>query len=106
MTRVIRKGKNLAGTCGIPAMGERLYVSVLYDRGVEGRGLMPRRITLPDGRSWEVGSILSRREFGREIFGNLVICFEVGLRRGSMTVWYDDTGWFVRPEAQSSARPD
>lgn len=92
MPRIIRKGKNLAGTCGIPAMGERLYVSVLYDRGVEGRGLIPRRITLPDGRSWEVGSILSRREFGREIFGNLVICFEVGLRRGSMTVWYDDTG--------------
>lgn len=100
MVRVIRKGKNLAGTCGIPSMEERVRVKVAYEIDPEGVDPFPREVTLPDGHTWEVLGILSREEFGRAIFGNLVICFEVGLRRGSLTIWFGDTGWFVRPECR------
>lgn len=106
MPRVIRKGKNLAGTCGIPAMGERLYLDVVHDCDPDGGNPSPREITLPDGRACKVESIIFRHEYGRAIFGNLVTCFEVSIRHGSMAIWHDATGWFVRSDSRTPVRTD
>lgn len=45
MVRVISKGKNLAGTCGIPSMEERVRVKVAYE--IDPEGVDPSRARSP-----------------------------------------------------------
>ena len=85
------KKHSLAGTCGIPVEGRRIYIdvdtkgSVNFNHGPAD----PRVIHWPDGRSWTVESIYDRREYGRAIFGNL--CVEVGvcIAKQRKTIWWE-----------------
>lgn len=95
----IPRRHSLAGTNGIPAMDERVYIEVDLERTNLGRdeyGTRPARIHWPDGRSWEIEGVFSRQDFGREIFGNLRTRYTVGIRRQTKTTYHDSTGWFIR----------
>lgn len=97
----IPRRHSLAGTNGIPAMDERVYIEVDLERANLGRdeyGTHPARIHWPDGRSWEIEGVFSRQDFGREIFGNLCTRYTVGIRRQTKTIYHDSTGWFVKRE--------
>lgn len=90
------KKHSLAGTCGIPREAERIYIEVdktSDDR--DGFPADPRIIHWPDGRSWHVESIYCRRGFGRAIFGNLCVRFDVCIARQRKTVWWEHGDWFV-----------
>lgn len=95
----IPRRHSLAGTNGIPAMDERVYVEVDLERTDLGRdehGTRPARVRWHDGRSWEIEGVFARQEFGREIFGNLCTRYDITIRRQNRTIWHDKTGWFVR----------
>lgn len=92
----IPRRHSLAGTNGIPAMNERVYIEVDLERtdlGPGEHGTRPARIHWPDGRSWKIEGVFSRQDFGREIFGNLVTRYTVGIRRQTKTIYHDKTGW-------------
>ena len=91
------RGKDLAGTCGIPRHGERVYVEVEMARSLGSPLSRPVSITWPDGRSWQVDGARPVAEFGREAFGNLVTRWEITIGRHITTLWHDKEGWFVRP---------
>lgn len=94
----IPRRHSLAGTNGIPAMNERAYVEVELKRtdlGPDEHGVTPARIIWPDGRSWAIEGVHGKREFGREIFGNLVTRYDITIRRRIKTLYHDKTGWFV-----------
>lgn len=97
----IPRRHSLAGTNGIPAMDERVYIEVDLERTNLGRdeyGTHPVRIHWPDSRSWEIEGVFSRQDFGRKIFGNLCTRYIVGIRRQTKTIYHDSTGWFVKRE--------
>lgn len=101
----IPRRHSLAGTCGIPVMGERVYVEVdaeSDEAAIGEEGLRPVRIHWADGRSWKVERICGRREFGRRIFGNLCVRYEVVIRTRPKTLWHDKTGWFVRARRRAA----
>ena len=90
------RGKDLAGTNGIPLHEERVYVQVTMsdDKG-SGRAVMPARLTWPDGRSWRIASASLVASYGRELFGNQVDRYDVTIARKRRTLWHDRGGWFV-----------
>lgn len=94
------KGPDLAGRCGIPDHGERTPVAVeTVGGGQLAAEAMPRVITWSDGRRFLVKGVSARCEFGREVFGNLVVRYlvEVGSYHSIRELWYDmREGWFVR----------
>lgn len=60
----IPRRHSLAGTNGIPAMDERVYIEVDLERTNLGRdeyGTHPVRIHWPDSRSWEIEGVFSPR---------------------------------------------
>lgn len=96
-----RRMRSLAGTCGIPREAERVYVGVFlvppphadaYSQAV------PRRVTWPDGRSWEVERAKLSRTFGVPYLGTYVERWEVYIRRRSRTLWWEAGRWFVVPK--------
>ena len=94
------RGKDLAGTCGIPRHEERTSVQVEMGGGENGQIERPVRLAWPDGRSWRVASARPVAEFGREVFGNLVTRWEVTIGRATKALWHDKGGWFVRAKAR------
>ena len=103
----IPRRHSLAGTNGIPTMPERAYVEVELKRtdlDPDERGVIPTKIIWPDGRSWAIEGVRGRQEFGREIFGNLVLRYDITVRRQSKTLWRDKTGWFVRARRGAADR--
>lgn len=93
------RGKDLAGTCGIPRHDERVYVGVNLGKGEHGQIVRPVRLVWPDGRSWHVESARPVAEFGREMFGNLVVRWEITIARRTKALWQDQEGWFVKTKA-------
>ncbi len=122
------RGKNLAGTCGIPLECDRVYVEVeCAPRGLYERADVPLRLIWPDGRSFPIRSTARHVEHGRAVFGNLVERFDVTARHvehgravfGNLverfdvfigksdevrTVWRQDGRWFVRKPGASRAK--
>lgn len=96
-TRMIMKKHSLAGTCGIPTDAQRIYIPEDAngaddpDHGPSD----PVTIHWLDGRSWKVESIYARQEFGRAIFGNLCVRYDVCIARQRKTVWWEHGDWFV-----------
>ena len=70
----IPKRKSLAGTCGIPKEQDRIYVKTF---------------------AWEIQASSSRREFGREIFGNLCVHIRVTVKGRQRDLWWEHGDWFV-----------
>lgn len=90
------RGKDLAGTCGIPRHEERTYVKVELGGGQNGQIVRPVFLTWPDGRSWRIASARPVISYGRERFGNLVTRWEATIGRSTKVLWHDRGGWFVR----------
>ena len=92
------KGKDLAGTCGIPLHGDRAAVAVeCAPRGVYDAIDAPTRLIWPDRRSCPIRSTIRRTTHGRAVFGNLVERFGVimGHNGEIKTLWRQDGQWFV-----------
>lgn len=113
----IPRRHSLAGTNGIPAESDRVYVVVDADgldlyawhkdvRKVDFSRVRPRRVHWPDGRYWDVEGVFSKREFGRAAFGNLCVRFDVGIKRRSRQLFWEDGKWFVRRKQDARARND
>ena len=103
----IPRRRSLAGTNGIPTEAERVYVDVDADelglyawhkdaRQVDFSRVRPYRVHWPDGRFWDVEGVFSKREFGRAIFGNLCVRFDVGIKGRSHALYWEAGRWFVR----------
>lgn len=107
-TRMIMKKHSLAGTCGIPTDAQRIYIPVDAngaddpDHGPSD----PVTIHWPDGRSWKVESIYSHQEFGRAIFGNLCVRYDVCVARQRKTVWWEHGDWFVERGGGMAVMPE
>lgn len=87
---------SLAGTCGIPHEGERVYIRVDDpDPSDDGTPGWPARVHWGDGRCWSVSRVLSRNEFGRAFFGNLCVRYEVEIRGKIRLIWWEHGDWFV-----------
>lgn len=103
------KGKNLAGTCGIPLERDRVYIHVdCAARGANDDIDVPRRIIWPDGRAWPIRSTARHTTYGRAIFGNLVERFDIFMGQAGdiKTLWRQDGSWFVaKPTTHISAAP-
>ena len=90
------KKHSLAGTCGIPIEADRIYIEVdKASDDINGFPADPRIIHWPDGRFWVVESIYGRYDFGRAIFGNLCVRFDVCIAKQKKTVWWEHGDWFV-----------
>lgn len=101
------RGKDLAGTCGIPLESDRVYVEVeCGSNGMYGEDV-PIRLIWPDGRSWPIRSTVRRVKHGRAIFGNLVERFDVlmGHTGKLKTLWRQDGRWFVSKPKGETPRP-
>lgn len=99
--------RSLAGRCGIPAEADRIYVEVdtqVISTSPTARGIRPVRLIWPDGRSWPIESVYTTWEFGREIFGNLCIRYDVCMRRARKTIWWEHGEWFVAKNAGMAPR--
>lgn len=102
------KGKDLAGTCGIPLECDRVYVEVeCAPRGPYERADVPLRLIWPDGRSFPIRSTARHVEHGRAAFGNLVERFDVFIGKSEKvrTVWRQDGRWFVGKPRGGITRP-
>lgn len=102
------KGRDLAGTCGIPLEYDRVYVEVeCAPRGPYERADVPLRLIWPDGRSFPIRSTARRVEHGRAAFGNLVERFDVFIGKSEKvrTVWRQDGRWFVGKPRGGITRP-
>lgn len=102
----VYRGKDLAGTCGIPLECDRVYVEVeCAPRGLYERADVPLRLIWPDGRSFPIRSTARHVEHGRAAFGNLVERFDVFIGKSDevRTVWRQDGRWFVRKPGASRA---
>ena len=100
------RGKDLAGTCGIPLECDRVYVEVeCAPRGLYERADVPLRLIWPDGRPFPIRSTARHVEHGRAAFGNLVERFDVFIGKSDevRTVWRQDGRWFVRKPGASRA---
>lgn len=81
------RGKDLAETNGIPGHDERVYVDVEFSKDRrDGQSARPTSIIWPDGRSWRLESARPLVTFGREIFNNLVVRYEVTIGRSRQTL--------------------
>ena len=102
------KGKDLAGTCGIPLECDRVYVEVeCAPQGLYERADVPLRLIWPDGRSFPIRSTARHVEHGRAAFGNLVERFDVFIGKSEKvrTVWRQDGRWFVGKPRGGITRP-
>lgn len=91
--------KSLAGTCGIPAEDERIYIGVEVGENVDANGRayeVLKRVIWPDGRSWKIESTYYYQSYGRSFFGNLVERWEVCIRRQRKTIWREHGEFFVK----------
>lgn len=95
---VIMKKHSLAGTCGIPREPERIYIRVdtIADDSPTTGPADPQYIHWADGRCWKTESIYCRQEFGRMIFGNLCVRYDICIARQRRTLWWENGRWFVR----------
>lgn len=103
----IYRHKSLAGTCGIPPERDRVYVRAFDGNGVEGAyspDAVPRKVSAPSLGIWEIQASSSRREFGREIFGNLCVHVIVTVRGRQRSLWWEHGDWFVSKDACPSKR--
>lgn len=103
------KGRDLAGTCGIPLECDRVYVEVeCAPRGLYERADVPLRLIWPDGRSFPIRSTARRVEHGRAAFGNLVERFDVFIGKSEKvrTIWRQDGRWFVAKPKMRMPRPN
>lgn len=95
---VIPKRKSLAGTCGIPREQDRIYVKTFDGDGLERAylpGAVPKKVSAPSLGIWEIQASSSRREFGREIFGNLCVHVRVTVKGRRRDLWWEHGDWFV-----------
>lgn len=103
----IPKRKSLAGTCGIPKEQDRIYVKTFDGDGFEKAyppGIIPKKVSAPSLGTWEIQASSSRREFGREIFGNLCVHVVVTVRGRQRNLWWEHGDWFVS-KGGSPTRP-
>ena len=94
----IPKRKSLAGTCGIPREQDRVYVKTFDEDGfarVYCPDAVPKRVSAPRLGTWDIRASSSRREFGREIFGNLCVHVCVTVRGRQRDLWWEHGDWFV-----------
>lgn len=94
----IPKRKSLAGTCSIPQEKDRVYVKTFDKDGLERTyppDTVPKRISAPFLGTWDIQASSSRREFGREIFGNLCVHVTVTVPGGQRDLWWEHGDWFV-----------
>ena len=95
----IPRRKSLAGTNGIPLERDREYAVdfILGDLSnpTVGKGSVGK-VVFPNGTVWNVASVLGRREFGRDIFGNLVVHYSLKVGEGSRDLWWEGGRWFAR----------
>lgn len=98
----IPKRKSLAGTCGIPKEQDRIYVKTFDRDGFEKAyppGVIPKKVSAPSLGIWEIQASSSRREFGRELFGNLCVYVCVTVRGRQRDLWWEHGDWFVDKRA-------
>ena len=94
----IPKRKSLAGTCGIPKEQDRIYVKTFDVDGLERvypPSAVPKKESAPSLGAWEIQASSSRREFGREIFGNLCVHIRVTVKGRQRDLWWEHGDWFV-----------
>ncbi len=88
----IPKRKSLAGTNGIPLEKDRTCADAvtlgLFSNSAIERGSVGK-VTFPDGRTWNVKSILHKREFGRELFGDLVVHYSPKVGGSERNLWWE-----------------
>lgn len=65
----------------------------------------PVTIHWPDGRSWQVESIYFRSEFGRALFDNLCVRYDVCIAKQRKTVWWEHGDWFVERGSGMAVTP-
>lgn len=98
----IPKRKSLAGTNGIPLEKDRTYADTVtlgsFSNSAVERGSVGK-VTFPGGRTWDVESILHKREFGRELFGNLVVHYSLRVGGSERDLWWEGGRWFSRKGA-------
>ena len=103
---MIMKKHSLAGTCGIPTEDRRIYIPVDVNGPTTRRGPSdPVTIHWPDGRSWQVESIYFRSEFGRALFDNLCVRYDVCIAKQRKTVWWEHGDWFVERGSGMAVTP-
>ena len=90
---MIMKKHSLAGTCGIPTEDRRIYIPV----DVNG--------TDDPDRGPQVESIYFRSEFGRALFGNLCVRYDVCIAKQRKTVWWEHGDWFVERGSGMAVTP-
>lgn len=97
----IPKRKSLAGTCGIPREQDRLYV-MTFDKSGFAKTYpsddVPEKVLVPYLGIWDIQACSFRREFGREIFGNLCVHITVTVRGQQRNLWWEHGDWFVAKE--------
>ncbi len=97
----IPRRKSLAGTKGIPLEENRTYADDVVLEGLDGpfaeRDFVGR-VVLNGGEAWNVRSVLSRREFGRGILGNLVVHYSLKVGGGSRDLWWEGGRWLSRKQ--------
>lgn len=94
----IPKRKSLADTCGIPREQDRIYVKTFDGGGFERAyppAAVPKQVSAPSLGIWEIQASSSRREFGREIFGNLCVHVVVTVRGRQCNLWREHGNWFI-----------
>lgn len=94
----IPKRRSLAGTCGIPKEQDRIYVETLDEKGIARTyppDIVPKKVSAPCLGTWDIQASSFRREFGREIFGNLCVYVSVTVRGRRHDLWWEHGGWFV-----------
>lgn len=102
----IPKRKSLAGTCGIPREEARVYVTTFDENGFERLyppSAVPAKVFAPRLGIWDIQASSSRREFGREIFGNLCVRITVTVRGTPRALWWEHGDWFVSKEFRALA---
>ena len=55
--------------------------------------------------SWQVESIYFRSEFGRALFGNLCVRYDVCIAKQRKTVWWEHGDWFVERGSGMAVTP-
>ena len=72
------KGRGPSGTFGIPRECDRVYARVeCPPKALDDGADVPKRLILPDGRSWPIKPTDRHVAHGRAVFGNLVQRFNV-----------------------------
>lgn len=105
---------SLRGTCGIPTKSQSILVEVELDPPQDGldSGSLPTpiAITLPNSQRIPVVSAYSTYTYGRALFGNLIIMWDVCIkanRRERHLFWEQSSDtWFIASSEQFSLTVD